>query len=68
MYSPIRCHCDHWDYVEQQKGLVGGERGLINRLVSRAGNWCRAGGCAGHKTANAVADWGSSQRPTLGYR
>ena len=42
MHSPIRCHCDHWNEVEQQTGLVGGERQLIKRLVSWAGVWCRA--------------------------
>lgn len=62
VHSPIRCHCDHWNDVEQQTGLVGGERRLINRLVRRAGVWCRAGGSAGQKTACAVAGWGSSQR------
>lgn len=40
-HSPIRCHCDHWNDVEQQAGLVGGECRLINRLVSRAGAGCR---------------------------
>ena len=40
-HSPIRCHCDHWNDVEEQAGLVGGERRLINRLVSRAGAGCR---------------------------